>query len=91
MSNQELEQGLREEWKQWQTNAHPDDRMSFIDYAGEVGTFKGHRVILERDRYGDVEIEFHPIPCSHKNTYTSASHTSGISIIRCKDCNQVVN
>lgn len=61
MSNQELEQGLREEWKNWQMNAHPDDRMSFIDYAGEVGTFKGHRVILERDRYGDVEIEFHPI------------------------------
>ena len=46
MSNQELEQGLREEWKNWQMNAHPDDRMSFIDYAGEVGTFKGHRVIL---------------------------------------------
>ncbi len=91
MINRELENHLREEWKKWQANAHPDDRMSFIDYAGEFETFKGHQVILERDRYGDVEIEFRPIPCSHKNTYTSARHTSGISIIRCKDCNQVVN
>ncbi len=55
MINRELENQLREEWKKWQANAHPDDRMSFMDYVDEVGIFKNHRIIVNRDRYGDVE------------------------------------
>lgn len=63
MINRELEKALREEWQKWQTKAHPEDRMSFVDYAGELDgqVFKGHRISLQRDRYGDIEIWFYPV------------------------------
>jgi len=63
MTNRELEKGLREEWEKWQAKAHPDDRMSFVDYVDEWNgqVFKGHKVVIERDRYGDIEIMFYPV------------------------------
>lgn len=63
MINRELEKDLREEWQKWQSKAHPEDRMSFIDYVGELNgeVFKDHKIVLSRDRYGDPEIMFYPV------------------------------
>ena len=28
--------------------------------------------------------------CTHTNTYVAVRHTSGISLVKCKDCGKVV-
>ena len=61
MRNKSLESELRAEWQKWQANAHPEDRMPFPDYASNLGRFKGNRVTIEFDRWGDIEILFFPL------------------------------
>ncbi len=57
--NIELEAKLRDDWNKWQSKSHPEDRMSFIDYVEELDTFKGYKIILNRDKWGDIEIDFY--------------------------------
>lgn len=59
MNREELIQELREQWNNWQSKAHPEDRMSFIDYVEELDVFKGYKINLNRDRWGDIEINFY--------------------------------
>jgi len=40
----ELEVKLREDWNKWQSKAHPEDRMSFIEYAEDLGVYKGYKI-----------------------------------------------
>ena len=35
-----LENELRDEWRKWNSKAHPEDQMSFIDFIDEVGSYK---------------------------------------------------
>ena len=56
--NKELENLLKEDWKKWNNRVHQDDQMSFIDYVDEIDEYKGHRVSLDRDRWGDYRILF---------------------------------
>tara|TARA_R100001463_G_scaffold45302_1_gene93511 strand:+ start:632 stop:814 length:183 start_codon:yes stop_codon:yes gene_type:complete len=58
MKEKELEQELRNEWRRWQGRVHEDDMMSFVDFAEEVGSFKGYTVELERNSWGDYKIRF---------------------------------
>ena len=37
----ELEVKLREDWNKWQSKAHPEDQMPFIEYAEDLGVYKG--------------------------------------------------
>jgi hypothetical protein len=39
-----LEKQLREEYNKYQSKVHPEDQMSFIDYAQGLGTFKGYEI-----------------------------------------------
>ena len=57
----DLEEELKVEWVKYQNNAHEDDKMSFIDYVSEIHTFKGHRVIVKRDRLGECKITFNTV------------------------------
>ena len=56
--NKELENQLKEDWKKWNSRVHQDDQMSFIDYVEEISEYKGHRVSLDRDHWGDFQILF---------------------------------
>ena len=55
--NKELESQLREDWKKWNNNAHPEDEMPFIDYVEEVDQYKGHRVKVDTQGW-DCKILF---------------------------------
>lgn len=39
-----LEKQLREEYNKYQSKVHPEDQMSFINYAQGLGTFKGYEI-----------------------------------------------
>ena len=52
-----FEQGLREDWQEWNANAHPEDQMSFIDYVECLDTYNGVKVRVERDGW-DCKILF---------------------------------
>jgi len=54
----ELEKQLREEYNTYQSKAHPDDRMSFIDYVYGIGTFKGYKVKVKTSFDLDYQITF---------------------------------
>ena len=41
-----LELQLRAAFEQYQAKAHPEDRMSFIDYAQDLGRFQGYKVTV---------------------------------------------
>lgn len=45
--NIELEVKLREDWNKWQSKTHPEDRMSFIEYAEDLGTYKGYKIEVD--------------------------------------------
>ena len=45
----------RESFNQWNLKAHPEDRMSFPDWIGEIGVSYGWRPFT--DQYGDWDIE----------------------------------
>tara|TARA_R110001592_G_scaffold22476_1_gene89245 strand:+ start:252 stop:431 length:180 start_codon:yes stop_codon:yes gene_type:complete len=49
--NIELEVKLREDWNKWQSKTHPEDRMSFIEYAEDLGVYKGYKVIMNGHGY----------------------------------------
>jgi hypothetical protein len=46
--NKKLEKQLWEAFNHYQAQAHPEDRMSFIDYAMSLGRFQGHRVEVKQ-------------------------------------------
>ena len=54
----ELEKQLREEYSNYQSKVHPEDRMSFIDYAQEIGIFKGYEVNVKTSYNLDYQITF---------------------------------
>ena len=54
----ELEKQLREEYNKYQSKVHPEDRMSFIDYAQGIGTFKGYKVNVKESYNLDYQITF---------------------------------
>lgn len=56
-TNKELEKELRAEWTKYQSKAHPEDAMSFVDYAQSIGRFKGNKVIVSESEFG-FSIEF---------------------------------
>ena len=56
-TNKELEKELRSEWRTHQVSAHPEDAMSFIEYAHGIGRFKGHIVTVSESDFG-YNIEF---------------------------------
>ena len=53
-----LEKQLREEYNKYQSKVHPEDRMSFIDYAQGIGTFKGYEVNVKTSFSLDYQITF---------------------------------
>ena len=53
-----LEKQLREEYNKYQSKAHPEDQMSFIDYAQGTGTFKGYEVNVKTSYNLDYQITF---------------------------------
>ena len=44
---------LRKDWEKWQSKAHPEDQMTFIEYAEDLGVYKGYKVIV--NGYGYIE------------------------------------
>jgi hypothetical protein len=53
-----LEEQLREEYNNYQSKSHPEDRMSFIEYVQGIGTFKGYKVNV-KELFGlDYKITF---------------------------------
>ena len=50
-----LELQLRAEFEQYQAKAHPEDRMSFMDYVQQIGRFHGYKVGVKTS--GDFEIQ----------------------------------
>ena len=54
----ELEKQLREEYNNYQSKAHQDDQMSFIDYVHGIGTFKGYKVNVKTSFSLDYQITF---------------------------------
>lgn len=51
MSRKQLELELIEDWNKWQSKSHPEDRMSFIEYAEDLGVYKGYKVIVNSHGY----------------------------------------
>ena len=54
----ELEKQLREEYSNYQSKVHPEDKMSFIDYVQGLGTFKGYKVNIKTSFSLDYHITF---------------------------------
>ena len=54
----ELEKQLREEYSKYQSKAHPEDQMSFVDYVQGIGTFKGYKVNVKESFSLDYQITF---------------------------------
>jgi hypothetical protein len=46
---------VRKDLVNWNIKAHPEDRMSLPDWAGEIGVSYGWRPFM--DQYGDWDIE----------------------------------
>ena len=53
-----LELQLRAEFEQYQAKAHPEDRMSFIDYVHGLGRFQGYKVAVKTSWDLDYIITF---------------------------------
>ena len=53
--NKKLELQLRAEFEQYQAKAHPEDRMSFMDYVQQIGRFQGYKVAVQTS--WDFEIQ----------------------------------
>ena len=51
--NKKLELELREDWNRWQSKSHPEDEMSFIEYAEGLGTYQGCKIKI--DFRGNIE------------------------------------
>ena len=45
---------LEKEWVNWNSKAHPEDQMSFIDYVEEIDTYKGYKIEIDRGDCGDL-------------------------------------
>jgi len=53
-----LEKQLREEYNKYQSKVHPEDQMSFINYAQGLGTFKGYEIEVKTSFGLDYHITF---------------------------------
>tara|TARA_R110000803_G_scaffold151414_1_gene216564 strand:- start:196 stop:450 length:255 start_codon:yes stop_codon:yes gene_type:complete len=58
LTNTQLWELMREEWQEWQKNAHQEDRMSLLDFADEYSgtTFHGARVIND---FGEIKFKYY--------------------------------
>lgn len=56
--DKQLEIELRKEYNNYQSKAHPEDRMSFIDYVEELGVFKGYKIKVRTTFDLDYKISF---------------------------------
>ena len=54
----DLYQALREEWRNWNSKVHQDDKMDWIDYVDTIDVFNGVRVSLNRDHWGEYQVVF---------------------------------
>jgi len=52
---------VRKDLSEWNSKAHPEDRLSIQDWIGEVGP-KIHGWIAFRDRYGDWDVYLSGFP-----------------------------
>ena len=53
MSRKQLVIELRKDWEKWQSKSHPEDKMSLIEYAEDLGVYKGYKVGV--NGYGYIE------------------------------------
>ena len=53
--NKKLELQLRDEFEKYQAKAHPEDRMSFMDYVQQIGRLQGYKVAVQTS--WDFEIQ----------------------------------
>ena len=53
-----LEQQLRKDWLNWQNKAHTEDQISFIDFVSSITLYKGFKVKLKRNNWGEYKITF---------------------------------
>lgn len=51
----QLSAELFTEFEQYQAKAHPEDRMSFMDYVQQIGRFQGYKVAVQTS--WDFEIQ----------------------------------
>lgn len=56
--NKKLEKQLWAEYDKYQSAAHPEDRMSFIDYAYGLGRFHGYRIEVKEAWDFEYKIKF---------------------------------
>ena len=56
--NKKLELQLRDEFEKYQAKAHPEDRMSFMDYVQQIGRFQGYKVAVQTSWDLDYIITF---------------------------------
>jgi len=42
--NKQLVIELRKDWEKWQSKSHPEDKMSLIEYAEDLGVYKGYKI-----------------------------------------------
>lgn len=51
----QLSAELFSEFEKYQAKAHPEDRMSFMDYVQQIGRFQGYKVAVQTS--WDFEIQ----------------------------------
>jgi hypothetical protein len=56
--DKQLEIELRKEYNNYQSKAHPEDRMSFMDYVQGLGLFKGYKIKVRTTFDLDYKISF---------------------------------
>ena len=54
----QLSAELFTEFEQYQAKAHPEDRMSFMDYVQQIGRFQGYKVTVNTSWDLDYVITF---------------------------------
>jgi hypothetical protein len=59
---------VRKDLDEWNSKAHPDDRMGIQDWIGEVGP-NIHGWIAFRDRYGDWDASLSGFPDDEDGDY----------------------
>jgi hypothetical protein len=55
--NKKLEKQLFEEYGLYQAKAHPEDRLTFLDYVQQLGRFQGYQVTLRETWTGSCEYQ----------------------------------
>ncbi len=78
---------VRADLRKWNQSAHEDDVLTLIDWVGELsGPQPTYGYFIVRDDSCDSGYCLIKEPCKHENTFVSIRHTSGIELVKCKDC-----